>query len=98
MHARSAGHSSTSQSLRRLLGLVAVVTVGGIAGCTSSKVVRAPINAAQPCPAAQFLYTDWTERGRGSVGVYRCSPEVVVRGEANQPEDRQEPSLVTRRP
>ena len=75
-----------------------MAAASGLAGCASSKVVRAPINAAAPCPGAQFLYTDWTERGRGNVAVYRCGEATVAGGEAAKPEAGQDPSVVTRRP
>lgn len=54
------------------------------AACASSNIVRAPVTSPPTCADARFLYTDWTERGRGAIAVYRCGPEP----ERSTPPDR----------
>ena len=98
MHARSVGYTSREQVLSRFLCTVAAVVAAGVVGCASPNVVRAPITAALPCPSAQFLYTDWTEKGRGIVAVYRCEKSVAARDKGAEPKAGQGERVITRRP
>lgn len=62
----------------RLLFYLAVILAVHLPGaCASSNLVRAQTNSPPTCPNAQFLYTDWSERGHGAISVYRCGPEPV---------------------